>query len=194
MPSPLPLDTENIDLEARKKKSKLQIFLGGPFIDPNNSRAPSKKLFEGASFLRYKLYHEIEDKYGDYVSIGESKKLQEIYKKNFRKLFEAATAEAAHVSDYCDAVIIIPSSPGSFCELGYFAAMNKVTPKMLVLMNRKFERKPGYIHHGPAIQASNNGSIVSFIDYEDTQEAYNIVFDFVERIRIKKIGSNYRVG
>jgi hypothetical protein len=187
------LSREKIDLAAEKAKTDVRIFVGGPFIEPNNKRAPARTLYDGASHLRYKICRHISDGTNDHVSIGENAKLIEVYKGHFGSLYDASTLEVNHVRDHCDAVIIIPSSPGSFCELGYFSAVDEITRKMLILLNKKFERKPGYLHFGPATQAKLNGATVETVDYGDIRGSLEVVMEFVEFIRSKKLSMRHRV-
>jgi hypothetical protein len=102
--------------------------------------------------------------------------------------------EFAHVVEICDAVIIFPSSPGSFCELGYFAAADGISEKMLILLDSAFSKKRGYLHYGPAKQASLYGAKVLEVDYEDIDGIKSEVSSFVKRIAQKKMVKKFRIG
>lgn len=180
MASPRRLSDEAVNRAAEKSKIKLRVFVGGPYIDLSWKRAPPRKLYDGAQYLRYKVCRHVSDVLGYKVTVGESRPLEEIYKEYFSGRYNSALMEIAHIIDEVDAVIIIPSSPGSFLELGYFAASRKVSNKMLVLRNVAFAKKPGYLHLGPSRQAKDSGAIIHDVDYAETRGVLKKVDDFLE--------------
>jgi hypothetical protein len=185
-------EDEAVAQAAEKRRTDVRVFLGGPFIDIHKSRL-SSYISDGAALLRHRLFFYLENNMGCTVSIGEMTELEDVYRENYGPSFDSATMEISHISNNCDAVIIIPNSPGSFCELGYFAASDDVCQKMLVLMNQKYASPPGYIHLGPVVQAQENNSIVHSVDYFNFEIIVGIVKLFVERIKIRKMKSKYRL-
>lgn len=91
-------------------------------------------------------------------------------------------------------MIILPSSPGSFCELGMFAVSDPVCLKMLILMDRNHKESPGYPYLGPAIMARSFGAELEYVDYENHTAIWAIVEPFLEERRIRKLASRFRIG
>lgn len=48
-----------------------------------------------------------------------------------------------------DVVIVIVESPGTFAELGAFVQNEKLSPKLLLVMDEHFRSNPSFINHGP---------------------------------------------
>src|SRR5262249_3851407 len=53
------------------------------------------------------------------------------------------------VADISDCIIIFPESAGSYAEVGYFAAIEEVRTKVLVVNDRKFEAVDSFVSLGP---------------------------------------------
>jgi hypothetical protein len=166
----------------------LTIFLAGPSIKPNVE--PADELL--ANKARFKLFKKISEQ-GDTCTLGEHKELIKIYMEHYSKLANLAISEITHVTKG-DGVIILPSSPGSFCELGMFAISDVVCLKMLILMDKNHEETPGYPYLGPAMMARHYGAALKYVDYEDHAAIWAIVAQFLEDRRMRKLSSPYRIG
>lgn len=188
------IEIEELSLAQKKASIQLTVFVGGPYIDESLTVPPDAEGYGGATLLRYNICRYITDDLGHNVTVGENSRLQKIYKDHLDKLFDASTFEFMHVHDNCDAVVILPSSPGSFCELGYFSANDIICRKMLILRDASHASTPGYVHLGPSIQASNSYSRVEDISYVDLDEAKGVVNRFLGRIVTDKLRSKVRVG
>lgn len=187
------LEIESLALAQEKAGVKLRVFVGGPYVDLLADR-PDATLYNGASRLRFDICKYISEVMEHTVTIGENRDLQDIYTNHLEKLFEASTFEIMHVRKQCDAVIIIPSSPGSFCELGYFSADNVICKKMLILRNIKYIDEPGYLHFGPSVQAKNYNAIVEDISYDNLDYSKTAIDNFLTTISLKIIASEVRIG
>jgi hypothetical protein len=181
-------EVEKLQNEIEKTKTRLTIFLAGPSIQPGVE--PADDLF--ANKARYKLFEYIK-KGGDFCTLGEHRDLIEIGAEHFGKIANLALTEIAHVTNNGDGVIILPSSPGSFCELGMFANSDNISSKMLILMDKKYEEEPGYPYLGPTVMARFYGAQFKYIDYEDHDATWAIVTEFLEERRIRKLANKYRV-
>lgn len=53
------------------------------------------------------------------------------------------------LSDLADCVVLIPESPGSIAELGYFSALEKTREKLLVVTDLKFQGDESFLSLGP---------------------------------------------
>jgi hypothetical protein len=56
-------------------------------------------------------------------------------------------------------IILFVESPGSIAELGAFSALKTVQPKVLAVVNKKFDR-PSFIANGPVRHLQELGSAV----------------------------------
>ena len=92
----------------------------------------------------------------------------------------AASAELLHVKYSTDAIVMLPSSPGSFLELGAFSLHEDVCLKMLIVIDKKHEKDdPNYLNEGPLPAAKKKGAKVVFIDYDDHDTCWTSVKEFV---------------
>lgn len=187
------LTNEAVDLAAEKAKVTLRVFLGGPFIDPSKE-LPDANSYEGATLLRRRLYDDLTNDMACKVSIGEMEELIDIYKNFLGDDFDVSSMEIHHVVRRCNAIIIIPSSPGSFCELGYFSIFNRLCPNMMIILNSAYDSKPGYLHHGPVEQARQYGATVISVDLLDYDSVKTAVRKFLARMRVRAIHAPFRIA
>jgi|GEM_PF-1740245 hypothetical protein len=183
---------EELALAQSKAKVELRIFVGGPYLDRTLPDVPPPDAMAGATFLRYSICNYIEN-IGQTVTVGESAQLQAAYSGALDALYEASTFEMMHVKDHCDGVVIIPSSAGSFLELGYFSADDEVCAKMLVLRNADYLSTPGYLHYGPSVQAKLSHAQIEDVDYKDIPKVLNLVSSFMNGITVKKMRNRVRI-
>jgi hypothetical protein len=161
---------EELKQAAAKADVSLRVFLAGPYIKATG-RPPSKAKFNGAAFLRFELYNFLKHDLGADVTLGEHKELKRLYEDHFQHLANAALTELAHVDEQVDLVVLIPSSPGSFSELGLFSIKNAICRKMLILLDKSKKSPPGFIHLGPVSFASKYGSKIEYINYNNIRNA-----------------------
>lgn len=184
------LTAEGLQRAAQRTTISLQVFLAGPFIDPKCDEPAAGNNVEAAR-LRYNLFHALEVREEIRPTLGEHEQLQGIYREHFKEYANAAITEMAHVVENCDCVIIIPSSPGSFSELGYFAAHENVCEKMLILLDSRFSNPPSYIHLGPVALAEMYRAEVHSVNYSSFDSCWEIVQIFLDRHRSKKLAQRY---
>jgi hypothetical protein len=186
-------ETEKITLAAQKQSIQLKLFVAGPYLDPSQTVPPENGENLTARKARFLIVKKLQDELGALCVLGEHGQLQAIYKEHFGKHSNASLVEVAHVTDHSDGVIILPSSPGSFSELGHFSALKKVCPKMLVLIDRQYEENQGYIQLGPAKLAQMCGATVTYIDYADIDALLNEAVSFAEDLKVKKLYNKFLV-
>ncbi len=182
------LDEERFLLAAEAKRVELTVFLAGPYIEL--SKRPKKYKKHIAARLRYHL-HEAINGFGHVVTLGEYKKLHEAHEELLGDMNDAAFAEIGHSRNTADAIVMLPSSPGSFSELGAFALYNDICGKMLVIIDKQYEEHENYMNMGPVIGAKNKGAKVVFIDYENHQNCQASVESFLERCMYQKASKMY---
>lgn len=152
-------------------------FLAGPFITID--KAPRKNSRNTAAVLRHFLLHKLT-KAGWQVTLGEYEKLIGATAPLLGDQNNAALAEFDHAkSGRTDAIVMLPSSPGSFLELGSFCHNEDICRKMLVIVDAQYEKHKNYMNTGPIIEAEENGAKIEFIDYADKDLCWISVEPFV---------------
>lgn len=184
------LDQETYQNAAASAGLQLKVFLAGPYIE-TTGRKPGRGENNKAKRLRYDLYHRLDD-FGWVVTMGEYENLINAANSLFGSRNDAANAELLHAKQSTDAIVILPSSPGSFLELGVFAMHPDVCQKMLIIIDQKYENDaPNYLNTGPIPGATKKGAIVKFIDYDDHDMCWAAAEDFVndqsERVAESKL-------
>lgn len=178
------LTAEKLELAAHKEGMQITVFLAGPFIEPGKPPKPLKR--NKASILRYEIFKHLDA--SDYdVTLGEYRELLEAYKVNLGPLHNAAVAETGHAKNKVDAVVILPSSPGSFSELGAFSGNKTICEKMLIVIDKRYEGAQNYVNLGPSILAKDLGSRVVYSDYSDHAECIRAVDEFVDHVKSRKL-------
>lgn len=188
--NPLPLrtgrllDQEKFRNAARAAGLERVVFLAGPYIE--TAKSPRKNAKNQAAVLRYKLYHALEGE-GWIVTLGEYERLIEAADPLLGDHNNAALAEISHArSAETDAIIMLPSSPGSFLELGAFSNIEEICIKMLVIVDAQYREHKNYMNSGPIKAAQDNRADVRFIDYADFDTCWEAVEAFVTARARKK--------
>ena len=82
--------------------------------------------------------------------------------------------------------MLLPASPGSFCELGLLTANGDFSPKLLILADATYPRRGSYVADGPLTAASNYRAEVHFVNYNDFEFSWSLVKTRLERIRVEQ--------
>lgn len=179
-----PVRTEAmLDQEAFKNAATaagliFKAFLAGPFIETTGIK-PRFGEKNKAKRLRYVLYHKLNG-IGWVVTMGEYHKIFQAADPLLGSRNDAANAELLHAKRFTDAIVMLPSSPGSFLELGAFAMHPDVCQKMLIIVDKKHENdNPNYFNTGPILGAENKGAKILFLDYDDHDACWKEVEYFV---------------
>ncbi len=152
-------------------------FLAGPFITID--KAPRKNSRNSAANLRYFLFHKLTE-CGWQVTLGEYEKMIGATVPLLGDQNNAALAEFDHAkSRRTDAIVMLPSSPGSFLELGSFCHDENICRKMLVIIDEQYKTHKNYMNSGPIIEAEANGAKIEFIDYLNKDSCWISVEPFV---------------
>ena len=179
------LDQEKLRNAERAAGFERVAFLAGPYIE--TTRAPRKNAKNKAAILRYKLYHDLEAE-GWIVTLGEYQKLIDAASPLLGGQNNAAVAEISHArSRETDAVIIIPSSPGSFLELGAFSNFEDICTKMLVIVDAQYREVENYMNLGPVKAARDKQADVRYISYADLDCCWVVVEQFVTECARRKV-------
>jgi hypothetical protein len=155
-----------------------KVFLAGPYIETTGKK-PGQGEKNKAKRLRYELYHRLLH-FGWVVTMGEYEKLVGAVSPIFGKRTTAANAEFIHAKDHAHAIIMLPSSPGSFLELGAFSFDEKICRKMLIIIDEKYkDDPPNYLNSGPLQSASHRGSRIEYLDYASVDECWSAVKEYI---------------
>lgn len=136
------------------------VFLCGPSLDP-------KQVTQGA-VLREKIKGALEAE-GFEVVLGEDEIIDN--PKIKRIGINLQDSEIEFVSKYCNAIVLIAGSVGSFCELGLFSwhfchrdgIINDID--FILLVEERFESPPSYLNQGPALAVHGHGRL-DFVNFE----------------------------
>lgn len=187
-----PFSAEAYAQNATLLRTPISVFLAGPFIDPNGP-APCISA-SPAAWARFTLFHKLSNDGGIRTVLGEHKGLIGAYEDAYEDLGNAAFTEISHIVNESDAVIILPSSPGSFSELGYFSVVERACAKMLILLNKEFENdKKSYVQLGPVKMAVMHHAHSVFVDYRDAGVLWQHSENFLRRIQRKKQISKFTI-
>lgn len=174
-----PIALADLDLARSKLGIVLRVFVAGPYIDAAWTEADYSAK-DPAAVLRIRIMQCIEKELHHKALLGEHRGVAEMAEKHFGSLATVVLSEVAMVKD-SDAVIIIPSSPGSFCELGAWVNMDPVAKKMLVLGDKRFEPDKSYVSLGVFKMAIDAGATVQWVDYTKPDLILPLVRDHVAR-------------
>ena len=176
------LDSQILKEKAEMALIELKVFLAGPYIDVTKSKAHPDNSQNHSSAARFSLYQDIK-KLGNMVILGEHKRLEAVADVKFPAQNNAAIFERNMiVKDDIHAVIILPSSPGSFLEFGDWANDPKIGKKLLVIIDQQYEEHINYLNLGPARLARDVGAEVVYIDYKDHTALLERTTEFLEKI------------
>lgn len=138
------------ELEALFNKNVSVVFLCGPTLSD---------LSNAGARLRKKLLEQLEAE-GFEVVLGEDDGLE-----NLRQKFNgyAHLNELQFIQGHCNAVVLIASSVGAYCELGLFAfdqarGADNQTDFILIIPER-FEGVKSYLNEGPAAAINDFGKV-----------------------------------
>jgi hypothetical protein len=136
-----------------------RVFLCGPAMRGSPKR-PAQKLRQRIS--------RVLKKEGFHVVLGED---DGILNKEITRLgVNAQDNELQFIDKSCDAIVIVASSPGSFCELGLFSwhfsndRDRYANKNCIVLIDAAYQKDKSYLNLGPAKAVLAFGH-VEFVDF-----------------------------
>lgn len=174
-----PIRVSALQAAKRKALAPLKVFVAGPYIEKSWSDADLSGKQPSAR-LRIEIIKLIETEYAHQVVIGEHRGVVEIGDQNYRSMSSVLVTEIDLVRE-ADCIIIIPSSAGSFCELGAWSREENLCKKMLILADNNHKDKQSYISLGVFKTAEHLSATIEWIDYTDVDACSLIVRRFVDR-------------
>jgi hypothetical protein len=177
------LAQDDLRFAAQRYATKLKVFVGGPEIKREWTWRDWKKR-RASALLRLRV-HKLVESLGHESVLGEHRQVTEMAQNALQVAPSVVVSEAFLVSQSCNCIILIPDSPGSFCELGAWSISEKLGPKMLLLVDQQYEPHTSYINpHVLSIAADNNATIV-WIDYNNWRLSKPPVEAFLKRFQEK---------
>lgn len=144
----------------------LDVFLAGPFIDVREASTHADNSSSAAKKLRFFLYERFEQLH-HVVYLGEDAEMRTNGVANFGSLANAVVYERSHIKRHLNAVVVLPDSPGSFCEIGDWASDPDICKSLILIIDASHEGKLNYINEGIVRLARSNGAEVRYLDYSD---------------------------
>lgn len=176
--------------EAERAAEIFNIFLAGPYIKPDQPLDHEVNSKSDASMLRYYLYHNLSTA-GHNIYLGEDYALREAGTSHYGANNNAVLFERHYISKHGDAVIVLPSSPGSFCEVGDWVSDPDICSDMLIVVDKSHEGVANYINDGVVKFARSNHATVHYHEYKDRDGILDLCKPFInevaQRIRIEKL-------
>lgn len=175
---------------AQREYRPLDIFLAGPFVDINKSASDSENTGSAAKVLRYELYSRLEAQ-GHVIYLGEDVEMRVNGTANYGKYANAVVYERHHIAKHNDALIVLPDSPGSFCEIGDWASSSDTCTSMLILIDHLHAGKINYINEGVVKFAKSNGAEACYIDYNKHDDVEKVCREFlmsvIHRLQVEEL-------
>jgi len=163
---------------AEKTSQKLKVFVAGPLIDKTWT-AEEWEQQKASSRLRLSVKDHIEAQ-GHEVILGEHRGVIEMAGKTIPFTPSAVVTETFLAARSCHCIVIIPDSPGSFCELGAWAHHKDVAAKMLILGHCDYEHQISYVNPSVFALATTFGALIRWIDYGDFETVRNDLDNFID--------------
>lgn len=170
---------------ARRASEQYAIFVAGPYIDVGKTKRARVNKAKPENALRYHLCKHFENQ-GYIVYLGEDVVLRETGEENFGEFNNAVLFERSHILRHIDALIVLPSSPGSFCETGDWVTEKLICEKTLLVIDQKHRRKKNYINDGVVRLGTHHGATVEYFDYLDQNAVVAACETFLEKVKSNK--------
>ena len=173
------LDKFRSYVESQSEKVTVNVFLCGSALDSSKTVEE-----QAATDVRVHLYvNLVRDIAGCNVFFGEHTELMKQYIKAItsggkpgttRKNLNLALFEL-QLAAYVDLIVIFPSSPGSFAELGMFTVNADIGRKMLLIQKPEHKGRISFINRGPVALAQERSSKILYLDYAHKDRIYEAV-------------------
>lgn len=177
------------EAELAQNSVSLRILIPGPNIRGHNMQVSRASRCPGSQ-LRIDLYSELNRSYN--VSLGDYSSFN-YYKDTYsRRQCNLSEIEISSVQTDNDAIIMLPSSPGSYTELGRFSNYPDICNKMLIIVDKEHRSKESYINYCALPMAEHCGAVISYLCYTDIQKCTDKVYDFLHTLSSNRFTDNAR--
>jgi len=171
------VDRMKSDLAESLHAVSVHVFVMGP--------APDSPLYATAAALRQALVSRCKD-FG-YSAFMEHGEIIEAVRDTAGRDSDLSFIEEVH-ANRVQALVFLPSSPGSIAELGFFAGLargrareggRELIQKSVVLIDEALRpadgQAAGFIIDGPVAMMREQGAHVAFVPYTDVEGAWDLV-------------------
>lgn len=165
-------------------KRKFRIFVFGPYCGSDEDVPRPTSVISGdgdiaphAKYLRARIKRELENE-GFTVDFGETHGILEAWRANFHG-GDLASFELDHAEDHCKAIVIIPASVGSICELALFAPERHLSEKTIAIIHKKYENDNSFFVDGIVKLLDDGKGKVKYLDYGEHEECVKTALAFV---------------
>lgn len=191
---PHPNVARRIDMEKHRRAESgqnsdpLHVFLLGPYIKVGLQESICKSSCSNTK-LRHSLYWYLFNDYNVYI--GEFPELTSSTESYYGRENNPSLAEIHYALNVINAVVILPSSPGSFVEFGSFLVYKDICKKMLVVLDAQYKGCENYVNVGAVPMAKNNGATILYLNYkDDVDECKNRVRSFIRKKSAERFSKN----
>lgn len=179
----LPASTSTLALDdlrfaTDRFATRLKIFVAGPEIKKGWSWKDMRSKSASAR-LRLRIHNHLEVSNHESV-LGEHRIIAAMASRTIPDVPSVVVTETYVAATSCSAIIIIPDSPGSFCELATWTQDEDLAGKMLILANKTFEKDVSYISPGVFSIAVDNRATLEWVDYSKWSDVRPIVDKFID--------------
>jgi hypothetical protein len=101
--------------------------------------------------------------------------------RNDAIVFDDAAREIRFALKTADFVVIFPSSPGSYAELGSFCMHEHICPKMLVFFKAEYEHSTSFLTVAVKKAAEEREAKTYFVDYRNVDEIWRRIESVLSR-------------
>lgn len=174
--STLPIDA--IRFATDRFATKLKIFVAGPEIKKTWTLADWKSR-SASSLLRLRVHTYVESMNHESV-LGEHQLIAVMANSTVPDAPSVVVTETYVAATSCSAIILIPDSPGSFCELASWTQSEDLAGKMLILANSKYEKHVSYINPGVFSIAVDNRAELAWVNYSRWLDVRPVIDRFLD--------------
>ena len=165
-------------------KEGFRVFVLGPSCrsdedvpQPKNVINTDGDIVPHAKYLRARIKRELEHR-GFTVDFGETYGILEAW-RTAHEGGNLASFEMDHAEDHCRAIVIIPASVGSICELALFAPERHLSEKTVAIIHKKYENDKSFFVDGIVKLLDDEKGKVRFVDYGEHDKCVEAALKFV---------------
>lgn len=90
------------------------------------------------------------------------------------------------IGDLSHAIVIFPEAPGSFAETGYFANIDQIAEKVILVLDMERQRNDSFIMMGPARRFETKSRFSPNIQLNYADPDFSLIVDRINRIEFSK--------
>lgn len=168
-------------LNPKVTKEKFRVFLFGPSLTDGESvpePAAGATIESQAKFLRHFLLEKLKEKNWQ-IDLGESDDIIRSWTK-LDETIDPGNMEYHHALYACGAIVILPSSPGSFCEIGLFATTKEISRKTLAIVHVEFKKSKSFFRRGLVRIFQQRAGKCTYESYYEKEAILEAAEEFIE--------------